>query len=109
MSSFPHKFRWNAIGDSTEPDQPYIKAVKYEEIIYDTTGVSDWSGDTSYIVTYNCWSQGNDTNPENNLVPDGAYEWRPTWCPGDSRSREMNAAESLYYIAEESVEDENYL
>jgi hypothetical protein len=108
FSSFPYEFHWNSIGDSSDTDKPYVKAVKYEEIIYDTNGVGDWTGDPSYDVRYNCWSQGNDTNPEGNLVPDGAYEWYPTWCPGDSRNRELNEQASAYYSATSYVENENY-
>ena len=108
LSSFPDEFRWNAIGDSTDSmDKPYIKTVKYEEIIYDTTGI-DWSGDPEYDVSANCWSQGLDDDPEESLLPVGAYYWDSIWCPNSSYSHELNAAGIAYYDAVSEVENENY-
>jgi hypothetical protein len=109
LGSFPSAFRWNIVGDTASlSDKPHIKAVNYDELIHDTTGVRDWEGDPEFDVTYNCWIL-NDTNPESRLLPVGAYTWRPIWCPGQIHEREMNSAEAAYYVAKANVESENYI
>jgi len=109
LGSFPAAFHWNIVGDTASlSDRPHIKAVNYDELINDTTGVRDWEGDPEFDVTYNCWIL-NDTNPESRLLPVGTYTWRPIWCPGQSHEHEMNTTETAYYVAKSNVESENFV
>lgn len=80
--------------------------VEFDEMIEDTNEVKDWSEDPRFDVTFNCWV--NDTNPEDRLVPVGAYTWRPAWCPGSGHLRLQNEPELMYYTALSEIENDNY-
>jgi tetratricopeptide (TPR) repeat protein len=110
QGSFPTEFHYNVIGSTVTNEFPYIKAVEYDEIKIDTTSNPDWEGDPEFEVQNNCWilNNVNDTNPEDNLVPDGAYEWRNVWCPGSSGTAEEKQGEALYYSALSNIESQNY-
>ena len=108
LSSFPYEFHWNAVGDYNDMDKPYIKAVNYEEIGHDTSGTHSRSGVPHYDVTYNCWSQDNDTNPTNRLLPVGDYAWRPIWCPGKDHGHNLDSPGTAYYNALYEIENGNF-
>jgi len=106
ISTFPTEFHWNVVRDVSSQDRPFIKVVEFDEMIEDTTAIEDWIGDPVFDVESNCWV--NDTNPENRLVPVGAYDWDPIWCPGAGHLLHQNEPELMYYQAISDIEDENY-
>jgi hypothetical protein len=103
---FPYEFRWNVIRDTSYTTKPYIRAVEEDEMLFDTTQMREWEGDPIFDVRYNCWV--NDTNPSARLVPLGAYDWRPVWCPGEGRNLLENEPELMFYQAVTEIGEENY-
>ena len=106
-ASFPYEFQFNVIRDISPGNKPFIKAVEYDEMIQDTTGIRGWKGDPIFYVTDNCWV--NDTNPADRLVPVGAYFWRPIWCPGGGHLKLDDDPKTLYYQASENIDEGNFI
>jgi hypothetical protein len=106
LSTFPTVFHWNVVRDVSSQDRPFIKVVEFDEMIEDTNEVRDWSGDHDFDVTYNCWV--NDTNPDDRLVPNGAYLWRPAWCPGSGHLFQEEEPKLLYEQAMAEITEGDY-
>jgi hypothetical protein len=106
ISTFPTEFHWNILRDVSSGDKPFIKVVEFDEMREDTNEVRDWSGNPIFDVTYNCWV--NDTNPDDRLIPSGAYTWRPAWCPGSGHLLLEEEPGLLFEQAMANIEEGNY-
>ncbi len=106
-ASFPLDFSYNVVGTTYTSEYPYIKTVEYEEIKNETGGCPDWSGEPTYIVENNCWINSMQ-DPSERLLPVGAYDWDPVWCPPDPAYTNEKTGEALYYSALSEIENGTY-
>jgi len=104
--SFPYAFHYNVLKDLSTGNKPFIKAVDYEEIIPDTNQNRGLKGNLLFNVEYNCWRE--DSDPTDRLLPIGAYNWDPTWCPGGGHLKSDEIPETMFYQAVNSIEEGNY-
>jgi tetratricopeptide (TPR) repeat protein len=93
-NSFPTDIHFNVISNGVNTN-PLV----YNDVNPPTGKLFD--------VEFNCW----DTSfvGQNDLIPQGYYDWDPEWCPGTTTSSANNSADIvLYESAMLNVETGNY-
>jgi len=92
-NSFPTGIHYNIIGnqDNTNP-------LIYNDALPPTGKLFD--------VELNCWDSY--FSGQNDLIPQGFYDWEPEWCPGTTASSTSSSDELLYDSAMQNMETGNY-
>jgi parallel beta-helix repeat protein len=102
-SSYPEDIRYNYFEHNATIDDPYVKLV-YWDIEEPPAPPVDYS--TIYNIECNAWYSTFD--PEEDLVPNGSYDYDPYWNIGQYCVKDGGEAGALYDEAKEYLDSGYY-
>jgi tetratricopeptide (TPR) repeat protein len=102
-SSYPEDIRYNYFEHNATIDDPYVKLV-YWDLVEPPAPPVDYS--TIYNIECNAWYST--FNPEEDLIPRGAFDYDPYWNIGQYCVKDEGEAGVLYDEAKEYVDSGYY-
>ncbi len=102
-SSYPEDIRYNYFEHNATIDDPYVKLVYYDIIDPEPPAVD---GSVIYNIECNAWYSTFD--PEEDLVPNGSYDYDPYWNIGQYCVKDGGEAGVLFDEAKEYVDSGYY-